>query len=167
MDKYITTFLATALLIAGNAFAATKPEAVIDMTTGFDTVEAAATVTIAKSLELENGHFYEYCGVIVKIDSKFYVTTPIVGTPDSCEYHYHGVYPVALYHTHPNGVSKDDRYTQFSDDDINQAVAVKVPSYVGIDHNVRHEVKVFVKGDKVECKTRYGNTVCFADGHEV
>jgi len=163
----IKNYLAVLALVSSSAFAGTKPDAVIDMATSYDTIESAAIAGIDQSLAMQDGHFYEHCGVIVQIDSKFYVSTPVTGDPKNCEYHYHGVYPVALYHTHPNGARIDEHLAQFSQEDINQAIALKIPSFVGIDRGISHDVRVFNKGDRLSCSMSFGSKICFADGELV
>lgn len=175
MDKFTKTFLAVALLVAGNAFAAPKADQVAQ-TEGFATEAAAATAGVTAAAQID---IFDECGGVVfqsKSNDLFYYSTPIcTGDLKGVTFaivKVAGYKAVAIWHTHPNGQSHNTNLAKFSPEDVTFADSLKgANSYIGVVKGINKAesitMKVYHKGDAKDCQTELSVTACYADGTEI
>jgi len=141
------TLTLIALLVTSVANAAQPAGAVVDTSVAFESVEAAATAGEVAAYAASQSK--EFAGVIVNIDGKFYISTPVSSGQEG---HFSlairltaSQHLVALYHSHPSNGSADGIKSQsFSSDDVTVAKTLKVTSYIGVQYD--HTLRAFTPG---------------------
>lgn len=102
----------------------------------FATIEEAARAGLAEARPI--GHTSEYAGAVVSFGNGYYATSPVtIGDPNDFAFSLrHGLRPLAIYHTHPiGGYAQPALSLAFSRNDVAQAEALGVRSYVGMYHD--------------------------------
>jgi proteasome lid subunit RPN8/RPN11 len=134
-----------ALLFIRVAFAADPLTQPIPNQNGFDTMDMAATEALKECIKLSTK--FEYGGVILEWNGKFYFTNPITSKSDKeigtfRIAFYKGSKVVGLYHTHPPGFNSDI----FSSSDVKFADDKSWVSYIAVINESKSRVLRYTPG---------------------
>lgn len=136
---YAVSVTATLALVATAAASASAPSLLTE-TTAYSSADEAAKAAEAAAMPLSR--VYEFGGVIVERNGRFFYTTPTTSGRTG-EVKIRALIPVGarlagLYHTHPG----DSCGEFFSTEDVSTAMQMKLPSYIGVlsDGSVRRFV---------------------------